>query len=119
SPHTIDGHDARFGSVQAARRTARTIFLGSAPSGTEQAIRGIQLERILLGTVQPEQTIGIFEDVLGRLRDRLHHLYSDKDRYWLDTKPNLRREMESRKAKVNDREELLPLLKTRVTQEIG
>lgn len=118
-PYSIDGHHTLFGGVQAARRTARTIFMGSAPSTREQMIRGIQVERILLGTVQPGQTIGLFEDVLKRLRDRLHYLYSDKDRYWLDTKPNLRREMESRKQNIDEREELLPLLKTRVTQVFG
>ena len=119
APYDIDGHHTLFGGVQAARRTARTIFLGSAPSTREQMIRGIQVERILLGTVQPGQTIGVFEDVLKRLRDRLHYLYSVKDRYWLDTKPNLRREMESRKQNINEREELLPLLKTRVTGVFG
>ncbi|TNF00690.1 MAG: ATP-binding protein [Gammaproteobacteria bacterium] len=119
APYDIDGHHTLFGGVQAARRTARTIFLGSAPSTTDQMIRGVQVERILLGTVQPGQTIGVFEDVLKRLRDRLHYLYSDKDRYWLDTKPNLRREMESRKQNISERDELLPLLKTRVTQVFG
>lgn len=119
APYDIDGHHTLFGGVQAARRTARTIFLGSAPSTREQMIRGIQVERVLLGTVQPGQTIGVFEDVLKRLRDRLHYLYSDKDRYWLDTKPNLRREMESRKQNINERDELLPLLKTRVSQVLG
>jgi predicted AAA+ superfamily ATPase len=119
APYDIDGHHTLFGSVQAARRTARTIFLGSAPSTTEQMIRGVQVERILLGAAQPGQTLGVFEDVLKRLRDRLHYLYSDKDRFWLDTKPNLRREMESRKQNINERDELLPLLKTRVTQVFG
>ncbi len=119
APYDIDGHHTLFGGVQAARRTARTIFLGSASSTREQMIRGIQVERVLLGTVQPGQTIGVFEDVLKRLRDRLHYLYSGKDRYWLDTKPNLRREMESRKQNINERDELLPLLKTRVTQVFG
>ncbi len=115
-PSDIDGHDTRFGGVQAARRAMRTIFLGSAPSTSEQVVKGIKVERILLGCVQPEQTIGVFEDVLKRLRDRLHYLYSDHDRFWLDTKPNLRREMESRKQNINDREQLQPLLKQRVTQ---
>ncbi|WP_025769619.1 ATP-binding protein [Thioalkalivibrio sp. HK1] len=119
TPYGIDGRHTIFGSVQAARRTARTIFLGSAPSVREQVARGIQVERILLGAAQPGQTIGIFEDVLKRLRDRLHYLYSDKDRYWLDTRPNLRREMESRKQNIDERNDLLPLLKTRVTSVFG
>ncbi len=118
-PYRIDGHTPRFGSVQAARRTTRTLFLGSAPSMQEQTIRGIGMERILLGAVQPGQAIGVFEDVLRSLRDRLHYLYSAKDRYWLDTRPNLRREMESRKQNINEHNELLPLLKTRVTRAFG
>jgi predicted AAA+ superfamily ATPase len=119
APYDIDGHHTLFGGVQAARRTARTIFLGSAPSTREQMIRGVQAERILLGTVQPGQAIGVFEDVLKRLRDRLHYLYAEQDRYWLDTKPNLRREMESRKQNINERDELLPLLKERVNRVFG
>lgn len=107
-PADIDGHQTLFGGVQAARRTARAIFLGSAPSSQEQMIRGVEKERILLATVQPGQTIGVFEDVLKRLRDRLHYLYSEHDRYWLDTKPNLRREMESRKQNVSERDDVIP-----------
>lgn len=118
-PGDIDGHNTLFGGVQAARRAARTIFLGSAPSTQEQMIRGIQTERILLGSVQPGQAVGVFEDVLKRLRDKLHYLYSDQDRFWLDTKPNLRREMESRKQNIDDRDELIPLLKDRVNRVFG
>nr|WP_287963360.1 DUF499 domain-containing protein [Alcanivorax sp.] len=117
-PARIDGHDTRFGSVQAARRTARTIFLGSAPAAANQAVRGIQTERILLGTVQPGQTVGVFEDVLKRLRDRLHYLYSDRDRFWFDTRPNLRREMESRKQNI-EKSALNDLIKQRVARVFG
>src|SRR5690625_4747974 len=45
-PYDIDGRHPLFGSVQAARRTARTIFLGSAPSTREQLVRGIRIDRI-------------------------------------------------------------------------
>ena len=117
-PAEIDGYDTRFGSVQAARRTARTIFLGSAPAAANQAVRGIRTERILLGAAQPGQTIGVFEDVLKRLRDRLHYLYSEQDRYWFDTKPNLRREMESRKHKI-DKIALDDLIRQRVSRVFG
>ena len=110
----IDGHDTRFGSVQAARRVARTIFLGSAPSNAAQAVRGIRAEGILLGAVQPGQAVGTYEDVIKRLRDRLHYLYGEKDSYWFDTRPNLRREMESRKANLKDADDVLPLLRERV-----
>lgn len=118
-PAKIDGQDTRFGSFQAARRAARTIFLGSAPAVSSQTIRGLKAERVLLGTVQPGQTVGVFEDVLKRLRDRLHYLYSEQDRFWFDTKPNLRREMESRKQNINERDELIPLIKNQVSQVFG
>jgi predicted AAA+ superfamily ATPase len=117
-PHSaafdIDGHDTRFGSVQAARRVARTIFLGSAPSNAAQSVRGIRVDDILLGVAQPGQAVGTYEDVIKRLRDRLHYLYGEKDSYWFDTRPNLRREMESRKANLKDTEDVLPLLRERV-----
>ena len=118
-PADIDGHHTLFGGVQAARRTARTIFLGSAPSTQAEMIRGVQTERILLGSVQPGQTIGVFEDVLKRLRDRLHYLYAEQDRFWLDTKPNLRREMESRKQNISERDDVIPLLKEQVARVFG
>jgi len=52
------------------------------------------------------------------LRDRLHYLYSDQDRLWLDTKPNLRREMESRKQNI-DKLALSDELKRRVSSVFG
>jgi len=100
APASIDGNDTRFGSIFAATRAARTIFLGSAPSTSQQGARGIAVERILLGSATPGQTLSIYEDVLKRLRDKLHYLFADIDRFWFDTRPNLRREMETRKAKV-------------------
>ncbi len=117
-PQRIDRSEPRFGALQAARRTMRTIFLGSAPSAREQAIKGIQTERILLGATQPNHTVGVFQDVLKRLRDRLHYLYTDQDRFWLDTKPNLRREMESRKTNI-DKLEVEEVLKKRIQNIFG
>ena len=57
-------------------------------------------------------------DVLKRLQDRLHYLYSERQRYWLDTKPNLHREMESRKQRIDEHSELLPLLKKRTKEAL-
>ncbi len=115
----LDKNDTRFGQYHAARRVMRTLFLGSAPSSSDQMHRGLEVERILLGACSPGQTVGTFKDVLTRLRDRLTYLYGDKERLWLDTKPNLRREMETRKSNVSEREDLLPLLKKSVTGCFG
>ena len=114
----LDGHHPLFGGVQAARRTARTIFLGSAPASSLQRVRGLKVERILLGSVQPGQTVGVFEDVLKRLRDKMHYLYSDQDSFWLNTTPNLRREMEGRRQNVPS-EDVIAYIKTDVSRLFG
>jgi predicted AAA+ superfamily ATPase len=106
----LESKEPRFGAVNAARRVARTLFLGTAPSSvaTKQGIRGQDRGRVLLGCVQPGQTGAVYSDALDRLIDRCHHLYptgdksDDKTRYWFDTRANLRREMEDRKRRFDD-----------------
>ncbi|MDK2889756.1 MAG: hypothetical protein PWR21_388 [Methanoculleus sp.] len=112
----IENRDTRFGAVQACRRVARTIFLGSAPNISDRVTRGIERERILLGSIQPSQQIGVFTDALSRLSDRLHHLNIGNERYWFDTRPNLRREMEERKRRFNEREEILPRIRNELAR---
>ncbi len=100
----IEKHDPRLGSVQACRRVARTVFLGSAPSNTSQRVRGVQQNRVVLGCAQPDQVVDLFKDALRRLSDRLHYLNSATDRFWFDTRANLRREMEERRRRFNGKE---------------
>lgn len=107
----IDSKEPRIGALQAARRVSRTVFLGSAPSTGVQGSRGIALDHILLGSVLPGQVIAVYEDGLKRLRDRLQYMFGDNNRFWFDTRPNLRREMESRKNRIDGREHILPCLK--------
>ncbi|SDR63348.1 hypothetical protein SAMN05519103_08517 [Rhizobiales bacterium GAS113] len=110
----LESKEPRFGSINAARRVARTIFLGSAPSvaGTQKGIRGLDRARVLLGCLQPGQASSTFSDALNRLADRLHYLNSSGDkaqevtRFWFDTRANLRREMEDRKGRFNDQNEI-------------
>lgn len=115
----LESTDTRFGSVHACRRVARTIFLGSAPSTSEQMVRGVAQERILLGSVQPGQAVGTFKDALRRLGDKLHYLNSGNDRYWFDTRPNLRREMEDRRRRFNDRDDVLPMIRERLRESFS
>ncbi|MCU0753612.1 MAG: DUF499 domain-containing protein [Xanthomonadales bacterium] len=110
----IENKDTRLGSVQACRRIARTIFLGSAPVTSTELTRGLEVNRVLLGTVQPGQQIGLYRDALRRLGDRLHFLNHGNNRYWLDTRPNLRREMEERKRRFQDRDEVFPAIRERI-----
>ena len=115
----LESVDTRLGSVQACRRTARTIFLGSAPSTANQMVRGIELERVLLGCVQPGQQIGVFKDALRRLNDRLHYLNAGNNRFWFDTRPNLRREMEDRKRRFQDKDDVIPAVRDRVQRTLA
>lgn len=99
-PRAIDASLPRFGESSAARRVARTIFMGSAPHGSGQSVRGIEEMRIRLGVVQPDEQVAVFNDATRRLTDRLTHLYTRAQRYWYDTHPNLRRTMEDRASKL-------------------
>ena len=110
----IDTGDPRFGVVEAARRVSRTIFLGSAPTSSGQRIRGLNAEHIRLGCTQPEQSAGVFDDALRRLRDSLYYLYSGKERYWFDTQTNLRREAEDRMSRFKLNEDQLPEISRRL-----
>jgi len=75
----------------ANNRTARTIFLGSAPSGHTQRNRGIDSSHVYLGVIQPEENIPTYEAALGALADKLTYLYRSENRHWFDTRPTLRK----------------------------
>lgn len=119
----IETNDTRLGAVQACRRTARAIFLGSAPHSVQiasnQLVRGVELSRVLLGVAQPGQQVNLFKDALRRLGDRLHYLNHANDRFWLDTRPNLRREMEERKRRFQDKEDVFPSIRERVQKSFA
>lgn len=110
----LEAKEPRFGAVNAARRVARTIFLGSAPAaaGVQKGIRGLDRAHVLLGCIQPEHSSSLFSDALNRLADRLHYMNSSGDklqdatRFWFDTRANLRREMEDRKGRFGETTEV-------------
>ncbi|MBS1963094.1 MAG: ATP-binding protein [Bdellovibrionales bacterium] len=117
-PAEIDGKETRMGAIRAARRLARTLFLGSAPSTNAQGARGLALDHIILGAAIPGQVIGVYEDALKRLRDQLQYLFGDNNRYWFDTRANLRKEMESRKLRLDGREHIVPCIREFVSEEL-
>lgn len=114
----LDNARPLFGSIHACRRIARTVFLGSAPDagavGGAKHHRGVELERLLLGCVQPGQVLGHYKDSVRALVDRLQYLNSANNRYWFDTRPNLRREMEDRKRRFDLREDVYPFIKDKL-----
>lgn len=106
----LEAKEPRFGQVNAARRVARAIFLGSAPSSvnTSSGNRGLDRARIMLGCLQPGQTASVYSDALNRLADLLHYLNASGDkgqdttRFWFDTRANLRREMNDRRSRFDE-----------------
>jgi uncharacterized protein len=114
SPRTLDDTTPALGAMQACRRAARSIFLGSAPSVSGQSVRGIGIERVRLGCAQPGQSVAKYDDALRRLGERLHYLYAGNDRYWFDLRPNLRREMEERMSRYENGLHIHPEIESRL-----
>ena len=79
-----------LGKFQAARRVARCIFLGSAPT-VRSANRGVDPARIRLGCVLPSETIATYGDALSRLSGRATYLYADGGRFWFGVHPSVAR----------------------------
>ena len=101
-PYQLDKNVARYGQKMAARRVARTIMLGSAPTDRSQNIRGIEASRIRLGIIQPGENIADFNDALTTLRGSLSYLYAGPgdNRYWYDTRPTLRKTASDRASQI-------------------
>jgi predicted AAA+ superfamily ATPase len=126
----LENKEPRFGAVEAARRVARTLFLGTAPDAVSTRImttttRGLTRPRVLLGCLQPGQSSSLYSDALGRLSDNLHYLNTSGDRgqdttrFWFDTRANLRREMEERKKRFKDKQHVEPEMAKIVTKLCG
>jgi predicted AAA+ superfamily ATPase len=98
-PQRLDDDNPTFGRYSAARRVARTVFMGSAPV-REAANRGLDDRRIKLGCVQPGESPATFGDALRRLANQALYLSSDGQRYWYSLQQTVTRLAEDRAALV-------------------
>lgn len=89
-PAAIDKDFPNLGKYSAARRTARTVFLGSAPT-LRTANVGTDAARVRLGSALPGETVATFGDALEKLSDRCTYLYRDGARYWYATQESVTR----------------------------
>ncbi|NBT26528.1 MAG: ATP-binding protein, partial [Actinobacteria bacterium] len=118
-PAQVDAEDARLGAAMAARRVARTIYLGSAPS-TRADQRGIEVRRINLGTMLPGEAPGVFADALRRLETRSSYLFRDEARYWFSTRPNLNSLASDRSNQIGrDLDKVRDEIRSRVSKGLG
>lgn len=86
----LDRAFTNLGRYSAARRVARTVFLGSAPR-VRTPNRGVDSQRIRLGCALPGESVAILGDALNRLTDRATYLYADGARYWFGVQPGVAR----------------------------
>ena len=102
-PLRLDRENPGLGRYSAARRVARTIYMGSAPV-QEAANRGIDDRSVKLGCVQPGEAPATFGDALRRLSDVATFLYADGRRYWFARQPSVTSTAKDRAAQFSEDE---------------
>ena len=89
-PTRIDTEKPLFGQRSITKRLARTVFFGAAPTiGT--AHKGIDAQRVFVGTAVPGDVVGNYHSALNQLADRATYFYSSGGKYWYDTQANITR----------------------------
>ena len=101
APVRLDADTPLFAPIHAARSAARAIFFDTAPGAGVAAAHGVPEAEVLLGCTAPGETPRHYADAVKKLRDRLHYLFAENDRFRFDTRPNLRREMEARRERIS------------------
>ncbi len=86
TPRKIDAEYPHLGQLHAARRVARTIYLGSSPLA-DRSEHGIEDLRVLLGCVMPGESPAIFNDANHILAASSTYLNQDGNRFWYSTRP--------------------------------
>jgi predicted AAA+ superfamily ATPase len=116
----IDRDVPALGQHHATRRVARTIFLGATPN-VGHANRGIDIERIRLGSTFAGEKPGFVADALNRLGAQAPYLYVDRDRYWFDRRQNVNRTASEEAARLltGDKHEVRDEIVERLKKERG
>jgi hypothetical protein len=89
-PVKIDAGKPLFGQRSLTRRLARTVFFGAAPT-IGSAHKGLETQRVFLGTATPGDVPGNFHSALAALADRATYFYTAGGRYWYDLQANISR----------------------------
>ncbi len=118
-PQRLDNEQPNLGKYHAARRVARTIYLGSAPT-VEAAHRGLEDRRIRLGCVMPGEPAAVFGDALRRLAASATYLYQDGNRFWYSTQPTVTKLAEDRSEQLKrDEDTVVAELERRVRADLS
>ncbi len=85
----------RITQARAATRSARSVFLCSAPL-VGQPNAGLTGPGLRLACAEPGDQLAIFGEALRELSERANYLYEEAGRYWFSTQPTLNRLAEDR-----------------------
>lgn len=99
-PIRIDAGKPLFGQRSVTRRLARTVFFGAAPT-IGGAHKGLELQRVFLGTATPGDQPGNFHSALATLGDRATYFYSASGKYWYDLQANISRRAKDQAERVH------------------
>lgn len=116
-PLRIDEEYPNIGRYAATRKVARTLFFGSAPTANA-ANRGIDEQRIKLGSIVVGESIATFSDAMRHLTDKATYVYAQNKNYWYDTQNNVNRTAEERAVNI-PKEKVEEEIQNRLTALIG
>lgn len=114
SPYKIDQSAPNLNRYSATRRIARAIFMGTAPTHSQEN-KGLDDKQINLGVVQPGERPAIFGDALRRLANQAKFMHSDLGRYWYSMSASLNRVAGDRAAQFEEALVLLEIDKALIT----
>lgn len=111
-PRRIDAGKPLFGQRSLTQRLARTVFFGAAPT-IGSAHKGLETQRVFLGTATPGDVPGNFHSALAALADRATYFYSAGGRYWYDLQANITRRAKDQADHIHP-EEVYAEIRTRL-----
>ncbi|WP_425309400.1 Swt1 family HEPN domain-containing protein [Ammonicoccus fulvus] len=102
-PVRLDGERPLFGARATTTRLARTVFFGAVPTiGTAQ--KGIETQRVFLGTAVPGDVPGNFHAALTNLSDRATYFYNAGGKHWYDLQANITRRAKDQAERLHPEE---------------
>ncbi|MDO5285216.1 MAG: Swt1 family HEPN domain-containing protein [Actinomycetia bacterium] len=89
-PWRIDESKPLLGQRSVTKRLARAVFFGATPT-LGGSHKGLDTQRVFLGTAAPGDVTGHFHQALTNLGDRATYFYSASGRHWYDLHANITR----------------------------
>ena len=102
-PVKIDAAKPLFGQRSLTKRLARTVFFGATPT-IGSAHKGLDTQRVFLGTAVPGDVPGNFHAALTALADRATYFYAGSGKYWYDLQANITRRAKDQAERLHPEE---------------